>query len=83
MHCPGCGAANEAGARICNTCGQKLEFGIHVTQREEPGSSLAEFEKLRSRGRSKRLGIASLVFRFLSVLPFGWFAGIPGLCWGR
>jgi len=82
VHCPGCGAANENGARICNTCGQKLAFGIHAQQREQPGSSLAEFERLRAKGRSKKLGVASLVFGLLSVLPFGWFAGIPAIVLG-
>jgi len=82
MHCPGCGAANENGARICNTCGQKLEFGIHVTQREEPGSSLEEFERLRNKGRSRKMSIASLVLGFLAILPFGWFAGIPAFVLG-
>ncbi len=81
MHCPGCGARNENDARFCTTCGQKIEFGIGDLSSKEPGSSLADFERLQKRP-GKGLSVTSLVLGLLAVLPFGWFAGIPAIVLG-
>jgi len=83
MHCPGCGAQNQEGARICRECGQKLEFGIKVKkQDEQPVAPAPDFDTFYNKRRGKGLSIASLVFGILAVLPFGWFAGVPAIVLG-